>query len=288
MANIEIQNLQKYYGKNLVLDIPSINFQSGNSIGVFGANGSGKSTFIKCLTGLVPFNGKITIDNKDISKEPSIMTNVGLLIEEPALYKDLTGRKNIEYFCKDTSKLTEYAKILDVSDILDRKVRSYSLGMCQKIAILLACIKGKNLILLDEPFNCLDIISVEKVIDLMNLCKKNGSTIIFTSHQLEISQKALDIYYLLKNNQIYDCTAHHIVGGKKFIIEFFNKKSAYLAYTLLKENNYECVLDDFYIKILNNTNIQKIVNILDELDIKKIEDISYSIKESYLEMENIK
>ena len=286
MAEIIINNLKKLYKKNLVLNIPYMKIKSGISVGIFGANGSGKSTLIKCITGLLPYDGEIFIDGKDIAKTPSLLASVGILIEEPALYKDITGRKNIKYFCSDTTNMTEYAKILDIETILDKKVSSYSLGMKQKLAILLACVKGKNLILLDEPFNGLDIISVEKAIDLLNICRSNGATILITSHQLEVSQKAIDEYYLLKNTEIFNCTAPKPTGGDKFQIEFFEKDSAVLASKLLQENNYQCKYEDYTVKIFgNNMRLSQISDCLKDFNIKKIEDISYSVKEAYLDME---
>ncbi|MBD5099757.1 MAG: ABC transporter ATP-binding protein [Clostridiales bacterium] len=258
----------------------------GSSVGIFGANGSGKSTLIKCITGLLPYDGEILIDGEDVFKKTSLLANVGILIEEPALYKDMTGRKNIEYLCSDTSNMTYYAEILGVADILDKKVRSYSLGMKQKMAILLACVKGKNLILLDEPFNGLDIISVDKAIELLNICRKKGATIMLTSHQLDVSQKAIDFYYLLKDTKIYDCTAPQPMGGKRYQIDFFDKDSASSAYKILQENGYQCSLQDFSIKIIGeDMKIIQIANCIRDFNIKRIEDISYSVKEAYLEME---
>lgn len=286
MSIIEIKKLKKSYGKKLALDIPSLNVEHGASIGVFGANGSGKSTLIKCITGLLPYEGQIFIDGNDIRKQPSILADVGILIEEPALYKDMTGRKNIMYFCSDTTAIHEYAELLGITDILDKKVKSYSLGMRQKLAILLACVKGKKLILLDEPFNGLDIISVEKAIELLNLCRQRGASILLTSHQLEISQKAIDMYYLLKNTQIYDCTAPKPFGGLKYLVEFFDIDSVKSAYSLLSENDIICSLSDYALKIQSDgQSVSDIAQILKDFNVRKIEDISYSIKEAYLQME---
>ena len=287
MAEIIIQNLKKSYGKNRVLDIPSMKIANGVSVGIFGANGSGKSTLIKCIAGLIPYQGEILIDGEDVFKKTSLLASVGILIEEPALYKDMTGRKNIEYFCHNVSNMIEYAEILGVKDLLNKKVRSYSLGMRQKIAILLACVKGKNLILLDEPFNGLDIISVEKAIDLLNLCRQKGATILLTSHQLEVSQKVIDYYYLLKGTKIYDCTAPQPMGGKRYQLDFFDKDSANQAFSVLHENGYQCSLQDFSIKIFGeDMRITQIIDCLKYFNIKKIEDISYSVKEAYLDMES--
>ena len=287
MDIISINNLKISYGKNLVLDIPQMHIKKGMSVGIFGANGSGKSTLIKCVSNLLPYKGQVLINGIDIKENASPLSKIGILIEEPALIGSMSGRENIKYFSKEFSSMMEYSKILGVNDILDIKARKYSMGMKQKIAILLACVKGKDIILLDEPFNFLDIISIEKVINLLLKCCKNGSTVILTSHQLEISQRAVDMYYLLKNKQIYNCTAPQKGNGNKYLIEFFFKDDAESAKELLINQNFECIQNEFYIKVnIRDYNIFSILQLLNNYQIKSFEDITYSVKEAYLAMEN--
>lgn len=286
MAVIRINALKKSYGKNLVLDIPQMTIDKGISVGIFGANGSGKSTLIKCVSGLLPYDGEILIDGINVKSNPAPLANVGVLIEDAALFKHMSGRENIKYFCKDVSKLEEYAEILDVNDILDIKTRKYSLGMKQKIAILLACVKGSNLILLDEPFNGLDIISVEKAIKLLQVCRDRGTTVLLTSHQLEVSQSAIDLYYLLKDKMIFDCTAPQKGFGNRYLLEFFDKDHSQKVYDELSKNGLTCDLQDYTVKVtLDGQNIYTLIDEFKEYPVKKMEDITYSVKEAYLDME---
>ncbi|MDE7079577.1 MAG: hypothetical protein K2O95_05625, partial [Clostridia bacterium] len=100
------------------------------------------------------------------------------------------------------------------------------------------------------------------------------------------SQKAINFYYLIKNTKIYDCTAPQPIGGKRFQIDFFDKKSASSAFDVLKENNYNCFLQDFSVKIIGeDMKINQIITCLNDFNIKKIEDTTYSVKEAYLDME---
>ncbi len=286
MARIEIKNLKKSYGKSSVLDIPQITFEKGVSVGIFGANGCGKSTFIKCISGLLPYDGEIFIDGVDIKKNPSPLSNVGILIEDAALFRNMSGRENIQYFCNDISKLDEYANILNVKDILDIKARKYSIGMKQKIAILLACVKGSKVILLDEPFNGLDIISVEKAINLLQICRNNGATIILTSHQLEVSQTAIELYYLLKDKKIFNCTATQKGFGSKYLLEYLDKDHAKKTYDALSQKGLNCSLQDYIVKVvLAEQNIYDLIDEFKEYPIKRIEDITHSVIEAYLAME---
>ena len=290
MSVITINNLKKSYGKNLVLDIPNMQFKDGISVGIFGANGSGKSTLIKCITSLLPYDGEILIDGLDLKKDPSPLKNIGVLIEDAALIKGMSGRDNIKFFCKDCSTLDEYAKILDVEDILDIKARKYSIGMRQKIAILLACVKGKKAILLDEPFNGLDVISVEKAIDLLLLCRQRGATVLLTSHQLEISGRAVDMYYLLKNKKIFNCTAPQKGAGNRYALEFHTQEDAKYAYDILTKQNLECTIDKFSVKVQlsEETNIYSLLPLIKDVPLKHLEDVTYSLKEAYLQMEEEK
>ena len=286
MNVIEITNLKKSYGRNSVLDIPQMSFEKGICVGIFGANGCGKSTLIKCISGLLPFDGEILIDGIDIKKNPSPLSKVGVLIEDAALFNYMTGRENIKYFCKDISNLEEYADILDVKDILDIKARKYSLGMKQKIAILLACVKGSNGILLDEPFNGLDVISVEKTIRLLQKCKQNGATALLTSHQLDVSENVIDTYYLLKDKKIFNCATPQKELGSKYLLELFDDEQARKVCEILKQKGIKCEIDGYKVKTeLNGENIYELVAELKDCPVKKIEDISYSVKEAYLNME---
>ncbi len=281
---IKIENLKKSYGKKLVLDVENLQFSKGESVGVFGANGSGKSTLIKCLTGLLPYEGKIYIDGKDIAKDPSPLRDVGILVEDPALYKTMTGRQNIKCFCEDTSNLERYAKILDVQDILDKRAKSYSLGMRQKIGILLACVKGKKVVILDEPFNCLDIISIEKAVDLIVQCRSDGATVVLTSHQLEISQNAISTYYLIKDRKIFDFQRQDS-ECKAYLVEFTNKDIAGTVYEQLSAKSVDCELRENTIKIKNNEVYSLLGDLKQLSNVKKIEDVSNSVKEAYIAME---
>lgn len=287
MTHIKILNLKKYYGKKLVLDIDSLDLEKGQSYGFFGANGSGKSTLLKCMTNLVDYKGEIQIENQNLKKNPSILKDIGLIIENPVFYNEMTGRKNIEYFCDDTALLEEYADIMGIKDILDKKYRSYSLGMRQKLGILLACVKGKKAVILDEPFNGLDIISVEKAIKLINHCHNKGVTIILTSHQLDISQKAVDNIYLMKNCRIHKFVLPKNKAGDKILFEFANKGDADKAenFLICQKIKYEREDDMLRVFSQGKYTFYELIDLLKPFEFIKAEDITFSIKELYLEME---
>lgn len=287
MTFIAIKNLKKQYGKNLVLDIESLELQKGRAYGFFGANGSGKSTLLKCLTSLIDYKGEIDIDGVNLAKNPKPLERIGLLIENPAFYNELTGRENIEYFCKDVSSLDEYSEILQVKDILDKKYRSYSLGMRQKLGILLASVKGKDLIVLDEPFNGLDVISVDYALNLINHCREKGVTVVLTSHQLDISQKAIDSIYLLKNCRVHEFVVPEKKVGEKFMFEFSNKENADKAEEFISSLKVEYEREENIFKITSQGKFTfyDIIDKLKPYKYVKAEDITSSVKELYLEME---
>ena len=199
---IKVKGLNKSYGKNKVLCGIDLNAANGEIVGIFGANGSGKSTFLKCVAGLTSCSGEISLDGRSLSENHSLMKDVGVMIETPAFYKDMTGRENIKFFCPDYSSAQQYIDVLAANDFIDRKVRTYSVGMKQKLGLLIACIKGKELVLLDEPFNGLDVISLDQADKLIDICKKKGACILLTSHMLEHSSGLCDRYYLLKDGKV--------------------------------------------------------------------------------------
>ncbi|MEG2414004.1 MAG: ATP-binding cassette domain-containing protein, partial [Clostridia bacterium] len=98
---LEVKSLSKAYVKGkVVIDIPEFCVEKGEIVGIFGANGCGKSTFLKCIAGLLNYQGAICVDGNDISRNCQIFEQIGIMIETPAFVGDLSGRQNIQLFVK--------------------------------------------------------------------------------------------------------------------------------------------------------------------------------------------
>jgi ABC-2 type transport system ATP-binding protein len=194
---IQTESLNFQYSKDKkVLENISINVPKSAIYGFLGPNGAGKSTTMRLLTGIIPEQGNaIKLFNQPLQEQlPMVFSKIGSLVESPALYLHLSGIDNLKYIAKlrniPEEKIHETLKLVDLSRDGKRKVKQYSLGMKQRLAIAMALLNEPELLLLDEPVNGLDpngIIDIRKL--LIKLNKENGVTIFVSSHLLSEIEK---------------------------------------------------------------------------------------------------
>ena len=195
--SIQTESLSFQYSKNLkVLDSISINVPKGSIYGFLGPNGAGKSTTMRLLTGIIPEQGNaIKLFGKPLQSQlPEVFTKIGSLVESPALYLHLSGIDNLKYIAKlrniSEEKIHEVLDLVDLTKSGNRKVKQYSLGMKQRLAIAMALMSEPELLLLDEPVNGLDpngIIDIRKL--LVKINREKGVTIFVSSHLLSEIEK---------------------------------------------------------------------------------------------------
>lgn len=199
---IEIRNLNKTVKDSILFRDVNLDLSPGTIYGVIGKNGSGKSTFLKLISGI-----EKTDDNSNMMLFPSIYSPIGIHLENPKLYPYLSGRKNIEHFTSEISMLNLNAdfliKKLQLENFIDKKVKTYSLGTKQKISLIIAILMSEKLLLLDEPTNGLDEESIEifKSI-LLTLAKEFQLTILIATHDIENLGEIFNEILIIKNKSI--------------------------------------------------------------------------------------
>ncbi len=198
MANIiETEALSFQYSKQKkVLDSVSLHIPEGSIYGFLGPNGAGKSTTMRLLTGIIPEQGDaIRLFGKPLWKQlPSIFTKVGSLVEQPALYLHLSGINNLRYIAKlrgiPEKKIPPALELVGLASDGRRKVKQYSLGMKQRLAIAMALLSEPELLLLDEPVNGLDPSGIQEMRQLfIRLNREKGISIFVSSHLLSEIEK---------------------------------------------------------------------------------------------------
>lgn len=204
---IKIENLTKYYGNTLGIKDLSLNIKTGECFGFIGPNGAGKSTTIRCIMNVInKTSGKVLIDNKKFNKNDTLINNIiGYLPSEIHLYDDYTVRKMIEYnasfYEKDLSERTNYlCKKLNVD--MDKKVDELSLGNLKKVGIVLALMHEPKILILDEATNGLDPLMQEVFYELIREEKAKGTTIFFSTHNLNEIKKICDRVGIVKNGTL--------------------------------------------------------------------------------------
>jgi ABC-2 type transport system ATP-binding protein len=206
---IQINHLTKSFGSNQVITDCSMRVEQGTVYGFLGANGAGKTTIFKLLTGLItPDSGSIEILGFNMQKDrDNLLSKIGSLIEIPIFYEHLSARKNLEIhlaYMGGAGISSEHAlQLVGLSDIKEKNVSVFSLGMRQRLGIARALIHQPQVLILDEPLNGLDPIGIKDMRELfLNLTQQNGMTILFSSHILSEIEHVANKVGVIKDGRI--------------------------------------------------------------------------------------
>ncbi len=191
MSLIELRNVSKSFKGLPLFENLSVSFEKGKIYGIVGHNGSGKSVLFKMICGFIfPDEGRIFVNGEELGKNKRFPENFGIIIDRPGFLGDKTGFGNLRYLADIQNKISD-EKIKEVMEkvglhySIKQNVKNYSLGMKQKLAIAQAIMEDQEVLLLDEPFNGLDVDSVENIRNLLKELNKEGKTILLTSHNNE-------------------------------------------------------------------------------------------------------
>ncbi|MGF0104701.1 ABC transporter ATP-binding protein [Ligilactobacillus ruminis] len=205
---IELSNVTKTIKKQEILRGINLKLQSGNIYGLRGKNGAGKSVLLKLICGIdTPTEGEIRIDGQVLGKDISFPKSVGALIESPSLIENQTAMGNLKSLgaIKKIATQEQMESLLQYFglDPKDKKrVKKYSLGMRQKLGIIMALFENPELIILDEPLNALDEQSNQLLLELVKKYRADGSLIIVASHDREELDYLSDVVLELKDGKI--------------------------------------------------------------------------------------
>lgn len=194
---------KKYFSKNALTNV-DLSLEQGKIIGLLGPNGSGKTTFLKIVTGLVrPSAGNITVNGYEIGYKSKEL--VAFLPDNEFLYNWMTIRDAREVYLKffadfDAKRFGELLEFMKLTD--DMKIKSLSKGMKEKLALALTLARDARLIVLDEPLNGVDPVAREQILGAIIKCFNPESSIIVTSHLINEIESILDEAYFLKEGSI--------------------------------------------------------------------------------------
>jgi len=203
MAVIEVEGLRKEYrrlrgGRTVAVDGLNLSVPVGGVFGFLGPNGAGKTTTIRCLLGLVrPSDGALSLLGANVRHDlPSVIGRVGSIVEAPAMFPRFTGRRNLEILARiHGERDTAIDAALERVGLTERSkdpVRTYSLGMKQRLAIAATLLRDPSLLILDEPANGLDPAGIVEVRELIRSLGAEGRTIFVSSHILSEIQQIAD------------------------------------------------------------------------------------------------
>jgi ABC-2 type transport system ATP-binding protein len=196
---LSTHQLSKTYGSRPAVRELDLEVQRGEVFGFLGPNGAGKTTTIRMALGLIrPTSGRVEVLGHDVQTEGGrILPKVGALVEAPALYGYLSGRDNLKAFAwvlggVPSARIDEVLEVVGLADRQKDRVKSYSLGMKQRLGVAAALLNDPQLLLLDEPANGLDPAGIVEMRDLLRQLAASGRTVFVSSHVLGEVQQICD------------------------------------------------------------------------------------------------
>ena len=202
---IELRDLVRYFGERTALSKVSVRVQPGATLAVLGPNGAGKSTLLRILAALLrPHGGETIVFGEPLPRRAfAVRAKLGLVAHEPLLYRELTGRENLEYHARlhrvEHGRVQEVLEAVSMQRRAEDPVRSLSRGMVQRLAIGRAVLHRPQLLLLDEPKANLDPAASELVEPLIG--RASGTTRVLTSHDPAVALAEADLVLALRDGR---------------------------------------------------------------------------------------
>ena len=211
-SSIDVSHLTKAYGSTVALNDVTLSVSTGEVRGLLGPNGSGKSSLMKTIMGLTkPSNGSIQVLGYDVRANPmAIKKIVGYVPESPRLYEFLTATEYLDFIAdvrgipyeQKKERIARFVDALDLEGKQGDMISSYSQGMKQKVAIIGALLHRPRVLLMDEPLNGLDPKSARLVKELIHGLAREGVSVMFSTHILEIAEAICDKLTILQGGKI--------------------------------------------------------------------------------------
>ncbi|MBO0440176.1 ABC transporter ATP-binding protein [Candidatus Enterococcus ikei] len=254
---LEVKNISKRVGKKTIIKDASFIVKSGKVTGLLGPNGAGKTTIIRMLVGLMSHDeGSIQINGQSLSTNfKEAMTHVGAIVENPELYNYMTGMENLKQYVRMSPKqvsdeeLYQVIRSVHLENNIDQKVKTYSLGMRQRLGVAQAILHQPDLLLLDEPMNGLDPKGMREFREMIQALKNKGVGVLISSHQLSDMELLCDDLVIVQKGSITYVGPMNNPEEENKLVLLLETDQQQQALAYLKEQGYVAVIDGSYLKI---------------------------------------
>lgn len=298
-AILEIKGLSKSFGKKEILKDINLTVNGGEVFGFLGPNGSGKTTTIKLMLGLLNYgSGSIRICGHEVKSEfEKAIANIGGIIENPEMYKYLTGRQNLMQYARMQDGITKerMEEVIDIVHLrarIDDKISKYSLGMRQRLGIAQAILHHPKLLVLDEPTNGLDPAGIKELRDIFkHLAHDEGCAVFVSSHMLAELEQMCDRVCVINHGVVVDnMTMEEIRTDKQddnrqnYHIDTQNKEG---AIKVAEEMGIDYTVYDGQLAIMiEKENVSKYIKqlALADVDVEAVTPVQKSLEDAFMEI----
>jgi ABC-2 type transport system ATP-binding protein len=209
-AVVQLEEITKVIGNRTIIDQLSFELYPGEVVGFLGPNGAGKTTTIRMIVGLMtPTSGKIFIQGIDVSQEfEQAIQHVGAIVENPELYKYMSGYKNLLHYARmvdgvTEDRIAEVIELVGLQNRIEQKISTYSLGMRQRLGLAQALLHHPSLLILDEPTNGLDPAGIREFRDYLRMvAEKENVCVLVSSHLLSEIELMCDRTLIIQNGKL--------------------------------------------------------------------------------------
>ncbi len=227
---INLESVGKRYGRMIALDDVTLHIPAGRSVALWGHNGAGKSTTLKCILGLVRYTGRIQVDGVDVRRNPrAVRSRMGYVPQDLAYY-DMTVGATLRFFATLKGVGRDQAltalESVGLEGETGKQVGALSGGMRQRLSLALALLADPPVLLLDEPTANLDEQARAELVDLLNRCRSSGKTLLFASHRPEEVAALADEVVILDQGR---------VAARLGVQEFVRRQRAGLERSQMRE-----------------------------------------------------
>ncbi|WP_274307162.1 ABC transporter ATP-binding protein [Solibacillus daqui] len=286
---VEIKNLNKTIkGKHIIKNL-NLTFYPGQITGFLGPNGAGKTTTIRMMTGLMhPSEGEVIIDGHSLSKKyEEAISHVGVIVENPEMYKYMTGYKNLQHFARmhkgvTKERIDEVVAQVGLENRIHEKVKTYSLGMRQRLGLAQAMLHRPKFLILDEPTNGLDPAGIREFrMYLRRIATEDNVAIVVSSHLLSEIELMVDRIAVIQNGELIDLRELEQQAATQYLIEVGQQEQAIALFgDKLTKQNTGFLLD------LTKEEVPAIVRQLVEagIDLYSIQPVQKRLEDQFIEM----
>lgn len=300
---LEVKELTKTIGKKTIVDDVSFQVERGEIFGLLGPNGAGKTTIIRMIVSLINRSGgTVLVNGHDLDDSfTAAMNELGAIVENPEFYKYLSGYKNLRHYARmalseiTEERLNEVTKLVGLENAIHDKVRTYSLGMRQRLGVAQAILHKPSILILDEPTNGLDPQGIREFRDYLRLLASQGTSVLVSSHLLSEMQLMCDRFAIIEKGKLihissmYDHETSETIDVKTIEVELSNPALASkllaeqmidVKVTASKDNRITLAARKEQIPTINKLFVQN------DIDVYEILNVKATLEDRFLEITN--